>query len=120
MKNTHVEKNLPNAVIPIITEYNKKVAVRDAEHSAQTPTQVDWTDLARAAVTLGKAGDATDQTPYLQEVMAAKRAIKETLGMPTYIDERLLNEFAADVATAVDSRLAATVSTRDTGPAQRG
>ncbi len=109
MKKTRVVDKLPESVNAVIRDFNDKVRALDEANGAETPTTIDWTDLARAATTYAKsetAGAHVSPTALLQEMMAAKRAIREDPAKPDYITEGFLDDFAAAVVDAAQSKTA--------------
>lgn len=97
MRDTFVKQTLPPQVQGVIGTYEKKVAELAEAAGEDRPAKIDFKDLARASVML--AGPRGENMQTLQEVNAAKRAIKA--GAPEYINDDLLNSFASDVVNAI-------------------
>jgi hypothetical protein len=127
MKKTPVVKatQLPQTLEPVFAEFNRKVEQLDADNATTNPTVINWTDMARAAVTWARSDNApvpVDPTSLLQEIKAAKNAILRDPKNPSYVTETFLDEFIQAAMQAATSKTVDITTARnvDKGEIVRG
>lgn len=118
MQKTHVARasEIPSSLEPVFAEFNAKLQKLDQENQATAATTIDWTDMARAAVTWARSDNApvpVEPTSLLQEIKAAKNAILRDPKTPQYITEQFLDEFIDAAVSAANSKAASVKAARN-------